>query len=132
VSGPGLVLLYRALCTIAGVQALADDAARIVELARTHACKVARQTLEVFSGLLGGVAGNVALTFGCSGGLYLGGGVLGKLGDQFDSARFHQRFVGKGRFAAYLQAIPNYLIIAEHPAFIGAAQYLEKHMSEPD
>jgi glucokinase len=128
VSGPGLVLLYRALCKIAGTQVLTDDSAKIVELAKTNACKVARQTLEVFSGLLGGVAGNVALTFGCSGGLYLGGGVLGKLGDQFDSAKFRQRFVAKGRFAAYLQAIPNYLIIAENPAFIGAAQYLKKHV----
>jgi glucokinase len=128
VSGPGLVLLYRALCKIAGTQVLTDDSASIVELAKTNACRVAGQTLEVFSGLLGGVAGNVALTFGCSGGLYLGGGVLGKLGDQFDSAKFRQRFVAKGRFAAYLQAIPNYLIIAEYPAFIGAAQHLKKHV----
>jgi glucokinase len=127
VSGPGLLLLYRALCKIAGVRTLTDDSAGIVELARGNACDACRQTLVVFSGLLGGVAGNVALTLGCSGGLYLGGGVLGKLGDQFDSAKFRQRFVAKGRFVAYLQAIPNYLITAEHPAFIGAVQYLNKH-----
>jgi glucokinase len=127
VSGPGLVLLYRSLCQIGGTQALANDSARIVELAAAGTCATARQTLSVFSGLLGGVAGNVALTLACSGGLYLGGGVLGKMGDQFDTVKFRQRFVAKGRFRDYLQAIPNYLITAQHPAFIGAAQHLRKH-----
>ncbi len=130
VSGPGLVLLYRALCKIAGTPPLAEDAARVVALATTGSCNTARQTLSVFSGLLGGVAGNAALALACTGGLYLGGGILGKLGDQFDSGKFRQRFVAKGRFEAYLQAIPNYLITAENPAFIGAAQHLATYRTQ--
>jgi len=132
VSGTGIPLLYHALCEITGVQAVAGitDAAGVVALADAGAGSAANETLTVFSRLLGGVAGNVALTFGSTGGLYIGGGVVGKLGRHFDIDAFRERFLSKGRFAAYLEAIPNYLILDGHPAFIGAAQQLEQHLAE--
>jgi len=126
ISGPGIALLYRALCKIAGTVPAADDAAQIVELAASGGCKIAQQTTQVFSGLLGGMAGNVALTLGATGGVYLGGGVLGKLGRNFDVEVFCQRFIAKGRFEKYLDAIPRYLIVEEQPALIGAAQALRR------
>jgi len=132
VSGMGIPLLYRALCTIAGTQPEpgTDDAASVVALADANAGTAANQTLSVFSKLLGGVAGNVALTFGSTGGLYIGGGVVGKLGRHFDIDAFRERFLSKGRFAAYLETVPNYLILADQPAFIGAARQLEQHLAE--
>lgn len=131
VSGMGIPLLYRALCTIADTQPEpgTDDAAGVVALADAGVGATANQTLSVFSKLLGGVAGNVALTFGSIGGLYIGGGVVGKLGRHFDIDAFRERFLSKGRFAAYLEAVPNYLILAEQPAFIGAARQLEQHLA---
>ncbi len=129
-SGPGILLLYRTLCEMAGVPPGADEAAGVVQLSRLGQCKVAEQTVALFSGLLGGVAGNVALTYGCIGGLYLGGGIVGKLGDQFDREKFCQRFVAKGRFESYLESIPRWLITAEYPAFIGAAQHLRQHLAQ--
>jgi glucokinase len=128
-SGRGISLLYRTLCKIHGSQPATDDSARIVELAEAGGSETAQETLRMFSGMLGGVAGNVALTFGCTGGLYLGGGVLGKLADAFDVALFRERFVAKGRFAGYLEAIPKLLITAEQPALIGAAQQLKKYLA---
>jgi glucokinase len=128
VSGPGIALLYRTLCKIDGTEPLTDDTATIVQLAASGTCETAKRTLNVFSGLLGTIAGNIALTFGCVGGLYLGGGVIAKLGGQFDIVKFNERFIAKGRFAEYLQAIPVNLITAEHPAFIGAAQHLKNHL----
>ncbi len=126
ISGPGIALLYRALCTIAGTLPAADNAAQIVELAASGACKTAQQTMYVFSGMLGALAGNVALTLGATGGVYLGGGVLGKLGATFDVDVFCRRFIDKGRFENYLDAIPRYLIVEEQPALIGAAQALRR------
>ncbi len=130
VSGTGIPLLYRSLCAINGTVPAdgAVDAAGVVALAEegSSAAATAQQTLSVFSKMLGGVAGNVALTFGSTGGLYIGGGVVGKLGRHFDIDAFRERFLSKGRFAAYLEAIPNYLILAEQPAFIGAARQLEQ------
>ena len=131
VSGTGIPLLYRSLCAIEGSvpQEGADDAAGVVALADAATGATAKQALTLFSKLLGGVAGNVALTFGSTGGLYIGGGVVGKLGRHFDIDAFRERFLSKGRFAAYLEAIPNYLILAEQPAFIGAAWQLEQHLA---
>ena len=126
VSGPGISLIYRVLCQIYNIQPKATDPARIVELATDGSCPIARQTMVTFSGFLGAVAGNLALTFGATGGVYLGGGVLGKLGDNFDISKFRERFVDKGRFRPYLEAIPNYRITAEYPALIGAARHLRQ------
>ena len=39
------------------------------------------QTLEIFFGLLGSAAGNLALTFCATGGLYIGGGIIPQLAD---------------------------------------------------
>ncbi len=130
ISGMGIPLLYRALCTVTGTRPHeAGDAAAVLALARSGTCAGASQALGVFSALLGGFAGNVALTFGATGGLYIGGGVVGRLGEHFDVGAFRARFLGKGRFAAYLDAIPNYLILADQPAFLGAAHQLEQHLS---
>ena len=130
ISGPGIALLYHTLCQINGINPAASDAAGVVAVATKDNCTTAQQALSTFSGLLGGVAGNLALTYGCQGGLYLGGGVLSKLGAQFDKVKFCERFVAKGRFEAYLEAIPRYMITAEQPAFIGAAQHLRGYLQQ--
>lgn len=131
ISGMGLPLLYRALCTLGDTRPRpeASDAAGVVALADAASCATAQQTLALFSAMLGGFAGNVALTFGATGGLYIGGGVVGKLGRHFDTDAFRARFLSKGRFAAYLEAVPNYLIVAEQPAFVGAARQLDQHLA---
>ena len=43
----------------------------------------------------------------------------------FDAARFRARFEAKGRFAAYLRAIPTWLVVAPTPALTGAALALD-------
>lgn len=129
-SGPGIFLLYQTLCAMSGTRPAANESAEVVALAGDGCCEVAKQTLSLFSALLGGVAGNVALTYGCTGGLYLGGGILGKLGTLFDTERFNQRFAAKGRFSAYLEDVPRWLITAENPAFIGAESYIRQYLHQ--
>lgn len=130
VSGPGLALIYRSLSELSGIAPQAEDAAGIVSLAGT--CPLARETLAMFSAILGAVAGDLALSYGALGGVYLGGGMLGKLGLLFDRSLYRERFLAKGRFRGYLEAVPNYLITSEYPAFIGAAQHLKQHLRRPD
>jgi glucokinase len=129
VSGPGIALLYQTLRTIAGLSVSAATPAEVVEMALSENCVTATQTLKVFSGLLGSVVGNAALMLNSVGGVYLGGGVIGKLGPTFDVQAFRSRFVAKGRFEKYLDAIPNYLIVSEHPAFIGAVELLSQFLA---
>lgn len=126
-SGEGLLDTFRVLCEAEGVapggiQTPADvtDAA----LARSSPQAVA--ALAVFCALLGTVAGNLALTLGARGGVYIGGGIVPRLGPAFDASAFRARFEGKGRFADYLRAIPVWVIDApESPALLGAARSLD-------
>jgi len=85
-----------------------------------------RETLEHFCALLGSFAGNVALTLGARGGVYLGGGILPRLGELFLQSRFRERFETKGRFDTYLRTIPTWLITDTRVALTGAATALRQ------
>ncbi|MCX7693067.1 glucokinase [Tepidimonas taiwanensis] len=125
-SGPGLRDLYTVLCEADGVTAQADTPQAVVALAQQRQDERAWEAAQLFSGWLGSCAGNLALTLGARGGVYIGGGVVQRLGDAFDEAVFRERFEAKGRFAAYLAAIPVWLIVADpSPALAGAAAALD-------
>lgn len=75
----------------------------------------------MFCGLLGTVAGNLALTLGALGGVYIGGGIIPDLGRAFATSPFRDRFEDKGRYTNYLAAIPTWVIRSKLPAFVGLA-----------
>ncbi|MDP3615780.1 MAG: glucokinase, partial [Rubrivivax sp.] len=70
---------------------------------------------------------NLALTLGARGGVYIGGGIVPRLGERFFASEFRQRFEAKGRFNGYLSDIPTLLITDTLVALGGAAQALEAH-----
>lgn len=121
-SGPGLVLLYRLL---AGADTV-PDAAAITRLAATGKDATAVRVVDLFLAMLGTVAGNLALTLGAEGGIYLAGGILPKIADRLALSGFRERFVDKGRYRDYLAAIPTRLITLEHPALHGLRALLER------
>ena len=124
-SGPGLVNLYNAVCATEGMAPKALSPADVTDaaIARTDAqCVVA---VEYFTRFLGSVAGNLALTLGSLGGLYIGGGIVPRLGAAFDQALFRQQFEDKGRYQALLQSMPVWLITASTPALVGASRALD-------
>ena len=126
VSGQGLEALHDALCTLDGVSNTAAlPAAEISRRALAASDSRCVETLDLFCAFLGVVAGNLALTIGARGGVYIGGGIVPRLGDAFTNSRFRACFEDKGRFRSYLQAIPVYVIHAEvSPALLGAARAL--------
>ncbi len=123
-SGPGLVNLYHAVCHRQGVSAQGFDAAEITAQGADVQCQAA---VDLFLALLGTVAGNLALSLGARGGVYLGGGIVPRLLERLVGSAFRVRFEAKGRFAAYLAAIPVFVIrSAESPALRGAARALDR------
>ncbi|KVC63992.1 hypothetical protein WT10_30020 [Burkholderia stagnalis] len=80
--------------------------------------------------MLGTFADNLALTLGATGGIYIGGGVVPRLGALFDASPFRARFEAKGRFAGYLAKIPTFVITAPHPAFAGVSRMLARVLGE--
>lgn len=126
-SGDGLLDTFRVLCEAEGVATHGiDTPAAVVEAALAQAQPQAVAALDVFCAFLGAVAGNLALTLGARGGVYIGGGIVPRLGPVFDASPFRARFEGKGRYAGYLRPIPVWVITApESPALMGAARSLD-------
>jgi glucokinase len=126
-SGIGLPTLHGAVARVAGQAAEALSAEAIVERGTAGDDALCRQTVDVFCALLGGVAGNLALTLGARDGVFIGGGIVPRLGERFFTSRFRERFEAKGRFRAYMEAIPTALITDTLAALSGAALALEQH-----
>ena len=125
VSGPGLVNLYQAICTLDALPRLELQAADISSRALAGNDAACAEALQLFGGFLGSVAGNLALTLGARGGIYIGGGIVPRLGAAFDALPFRERFEDKGRFRSYLERIPTAVIIAPAPGIYGAMNALD-------
>ena len=129
-SGPGIELIHRALRARAGLPLLAGSAStalsapEITRRALDGSDAVCAETLDAFCAMLGTAAANLAVTLGALGGIYIGGGIVPRLGMVFDRSPFRSRFEDKGRFSDYVKAIPTYVITAEHATFTGASAIL--------
>lgn len=82
------------------------------------------EALQIFCQLLGSCAGNLVLTLGAEGGVYIGGGIVPRLGDFFVQSDFRQEFEAKGRMQGYLEKVPSFVIQSPYPALVGVAQLL--------
>lgn len=129
ISGPGIELTYRALSERAGVRALPLSARDVVDAALSGSDPVCVETVDCFCAMLGTVASNLALTLGALGGVYIGGGIVPRLGERLLHSPFRSRFEQKGRFADYLAQIPSYVITAPYPAFHGVSAILSETLS---
>ncbi|RFU46291.1 bifunctional transcriptional regulator/glucokinase [Paraburkholderia sp. DHOC27] len=128
-AGPGIEVIYRALAGRDKKRVPANfDTIEIVKRA-LEGEPLAAESVDVFCGILGTFAGNIAVTLGALGGIYIGGGVVPRLGEFFERSSFRKRFEAKGRFEAYLQNVPTYVITAEYPAFLGVSAILAEQLS---
>jgi len=120
-SGMGLCNLYRAVTQLAGRSGPALTPAEVTQRGLAGEDADCAAALALFCSFLGTAAGSLALTIGALGGVYIGGGIVPRLGDYFHQSEFRSRFEAKGRLSGYLSPIPAYVIHAENPALIGAA-----------
>ena len=109
VSGPGLENLYMALAELRGLKLAPGEgrAAPAITAAALAGEPFSSEVVTMFCALLGDIAGHVALTLGARGGLYIGGGIVPRLGEWFDRSPFRARFESCGRLTSYLRAIPT-------------------------
>lgn len=128
-SGSGLENLYHALALVDGVAAPERDAAAITHAALDGSCAVSVAALDMFCAFLGGVAGNLALTFCARGGVYIAGGIVPRFADRLAQTRFREQFEGKGRYDAYLGTIPTNIIVKPDASFIGLKLFFERNGS---
>ena len=129
VSGPGLENLYMALAELRGLKLAPGEgrAAPAITAAALAGEPFSSEVVTMFCALLGDVAGHVALTLGARGGLYIGGGIVPRLGDWFDRSPFRARFESCGRLTSYLRAIPTYVVQeADQAPLLGASRALDR------
>lgn len=120
-SGAGLVNLYQAICSIEGTAAQAMTPADVTDHAMRGTDAACVKAFAHFCAMLGTVAGDLALTIGATGGIYIAGGILLRFKEQFATSAFRQRFENKGRFRGFLEKIPTWLVLEESPALLGLA-----------
>jgi glucokinase len=122
-SGPGLANLYAAMAQVRGAPAVLEGAPAILDAALNDADALAKDTVERFALILGGVMGDVALTHGAHA-VAMAGGIAPRMIDFLDSAAVRARFEAKGRSEAFLATVPVALITHPEPALLGAARMM--------
>lgn len=138
-SGPGLVNVYNFLkesghvavpAWLAEALAASDDQAQtIAEAALEEKAELCVRALELFVTIYGAQAGNLALTFKATGGVYVGGGIAPKIIAKLRDGIFMKAFGAKGRLAPLVAAIPVHVIMNPKTALIGAAHYASAQLS---
>jgi glucokinase len=118
-SGQGLVNLHQAIGELEGYASPRLTPSDVTESAFDGSSPTCRATVDAFCGFLGAVAGDVALTFGARGGVYIGGGIVPRFVDHLAGSTFREQFVSKGRMRGYLERVPTRVILHPNPAFVG-------------
>jgi glucokinase len=119
ISGTGLENLYQAIAALDESEVPSRDAAEITKTALDGTCRTAGAALDMFCALLGSFSGNVALTFGARGGVYIAGGIAPRILELLGRSQFRRRFEEKGRLRPYLEAVPSNVIVHSAAAFVG-------------
>ncbi|MGH8530516.1 MAG: glucokinase [Nevskiales bacterium] len=124
-SGPGISRLHVALSRIYGEPVEDISPEEICSGARAEVARCAR-TLSLFFSMLGGVSGDIALTHGATGGLYLGSGIVVPNTSALLQSQFVRRFSAKGPMSSYMQNIPIHIFVSDQAALKGAANWFVK------
>jgi glucokinase len=117
-SGPGLLRLYRACARSNGHLAPCSTSEEVTQ-AGLAGDELALATLRLFARLLGRFAGDLALIFGATGGVFIGSGIAPTIADLLDSGDFRASFEDKAPFASLMAGIATFVIMRPEPALAG-------------
>jgi glucokinase len=130
-SGIGIPHIYRFLRDVESVpgdaestriiDSAADPSVPIISKAidAEHPNKLCGATIDCFASILAAEAGNLAVKFLATGGVYIAGGVATHTLPIIKKAAFMQRFKRKGRFAEFMSRIPLHVVVT--PAGLAGA-----------
>lgn len=128
-SGPGLVAIYRFLVAEGHPSSAEVEAAEgaavapvVSSLGRAGTHPTCARALAAFVDVYGSEAGNVALTYVATGGVYVAGGIAPDLLVHApQAAAFRAAFDGKGRFSDLLSRVPVAVVTTQDLGLLGAA-----------
>jgi len=123
-SGAGLVNLYHALATIAGVAPQDYSPADVSSKGMSNTDSICHDAVLTFCDVLGEVAGDKALSTGARGGIVITGGIPAKLLDMIPKSNFMERYKNKGPLADYVNDITIRVVLNDKAALVGSAAWL--------
>jgi glucokinase len=138
VSGPGLHNIFDFLRDTGRGEAPAwltdemrekDPSAVISQAALEGKSELCVHALDMFISCFGAEAGNLALKFLATGGVFVGGGIAPKIIQKLSEKTFVDAFTDKGRFKHVLEAIPVRVILNDKTALLGAARCAARQAS---
>jgi len=123
-SGRGIVNIYHALCEDAGISTSLNKPSEVANAGLDNSDAIARKALSQFCDAMGSFAGNLAINLRTTGGVFIGGGVIGNIQEFFLASGFREKFEAKGHMSDYVKPIPTYLINEPDHGLLGALAYL--------
>ncbi len=132
VAGPGIHNIYRFLRSradapepgwLTSALMTGDPSAVISQAALEEKDAICEQTLDIFTSAYGSEAGNIALRFLATGGMYVAGGIAPKILSKIEEGAFLESFLSKDTYRPLLQSMPFHVVLNEKTALLGAAHY---------
>jgi glucokinase len=121
-SGPGLSNIHWALARLKGLDIAPLEPAEVAKRGIAGEDPLTAKAFEVFLGIYGRFAGDMALAFGARGGIYLGGGIAPRFLKELNNGIFRRCFEEKGRFVGYVSPIPTKVIVHPYAALVGSGE----------
>src|SRR5215467_11157171 len=132
-SGPGIRRIYEFLRDTRKAEeppwlreqlnATADPPPLISQLALEGKAAICEQTMSIFVSVFGAEAGNCALHYMTTGGIFIGGTIAAKIEKKMKDREFMQSLLDKGRMESLLRDMPVKIIANDDCGLMGAARY---------
>lgn len=133
VSGPGLKNIYDFLrdtgveqepASLKEELTAADDPVPVIsQHGMEGGIAICERALDIFVSIYGAEAGNLALKLMATGGVFISGGIAGKILSKINSPLFLKAFANKGRLSPVVEAMPLRVITNKNVGLLGAARY---------
>jgi glucokinase len=127
VSGPGLLTVYEILCTLHGETPKLTTPEAVTKAAVSCSDAHAVEAVEILCASLGSFAGNLAMAFMATGGVYLAGGFLSSIFRLLKHSAFEERFLHGRSARALLSQVPVWVTEHGRHGVQGAAQWYLTH-----
>ncbi len=131
-SGPGIRNIYEFLrdtnraeepsWLLEQLKAASDQPALSAQRALAGKAKICQDAMTIFVAVFGAEAGNCALHYMSTGGIYIGGNIAASNVQAMNGPIFMQAFLDKGRMEALLKDMPVKIILNDDCGLIGAAR----------
>ena len=104
------------------IETAADRNAAIAQFGMSGRSETAARAVDLFAGVYGAEAGNLALKTMAIGGVYVCGNIAVKMLSVFDRGGFRRAFADKGRFTPFMEKIPVAVVLDNDVGLAGAAR----------